>query len=125
MDPAAGLRFLTELTETERRKYVDQIRVIGGFVLVGLALIAAGSTLTRVLVGDYWKWLLTLGGGFVATLPSLRLNELYSSKARVGALVQLRAEYERASAPFTDVSADERAKLTAWVEKLYEKTLGL
>ncbi|GLC25761.1 hypothetical protein [Roseisolibacter agri] len=125
MDPAAGRRFLTELTETERRKYVDQVRLIAALGIVGLALITTGSLLTGVLLTDYWKWLLTLGGGFIASLSSVRLNDLYGTKARLGALAQLLSDFERASAPLTDVPPAELAKLSERVERLYDRTLGL
>jgi hypothetical protein len=125
MDPAVGRRFLTELTETERRKYVDQVRLIMGLVVLGVALITVGSLFTGVLLTDYWKWLLTLGGAFVASLSSVRLNDLYTTKARLSALVLLRTDFERASAPLTDVPPAELAKLSARVERLYDKTLGL
>ena len=70
-----------------------------GLVCLGVILIALGSFLTGVLLADYWKWLLTLGGTFVASLSSLRINEIYGAKAKIGALVQLRNDFERASMP--------------------------
>lgn len=125
MERSANIRFLDDVLTTQRQMYRVQLWLAAGLVIVGVVLIVLGSFLAGVVLPDYWKWLLTLGGTFVASLSSLRVNDFFGAKGRLAALVQLRLEFERSSTGLNAPSPEEIVRLRERVEKLYDKTLGL
>ena len=121
----SGASFLDRLLANQRQMYRVQLCIAISLVVAGLSLIAVGSVFAGVLLPDYWKWLLALGGTLVASLSSLKVNEIYSTKSRIDALSLLRADFVRASSPLAATPAEDLAMLEDRVRRLFDRTLGL
>jgi hypothetical protein len=118
------IQFLEETIKLSQQAYQMQRRVTAALVLIGIGLIVTGTVLTQFVVPDYWKWVLTLGGTFTASLSTTRAKDISSERDRISALQSLKQEIEQFSL-LAAPNSQEYERLCERVERLFDKRLGL
>lgn len=115
------LRFIESAIRSQRQLQRLQLVLALVVIMMGLACIVVAQWFGTALVPDNLKQLVSLGGGFLATLSSFPLKQLYDRRLKISALELLSTRWQRMLAG--DLSPDEAAGLRQRFEKIWD--LGL
>jgi hypothetical protein len=115
------LRFIESAIRSQRQLQKLQLGLALAVFVLGLACIVVAQWFGAALVPDNLKQLVSLGGGFLATLSSFPFKQLYDRRFKISALELLSARWQRMLAG--DLAPDEAADLRLRFDKIWE--LGL
>jgi hypothetical protein len=115
------IRFLEEVISNQRQ--LQRLQLVLATVVFGLGIvcIAVSQWLGPTLVPDNLKQVASLGGGFLATLSSFPLKQLYDRRFKISAIRLLLSGLQRKLAGTT--TPEEAAALQQRFDKLWD--LGL
>ena len=120
---ASHINFLGQAIASQRAALRFHLVLASGVIILGLATILIAQKQASSLVPENFKWLLQLGGGFVSTLSTFPLKEIFSRRDRIAALSFLEQEFTRlTAAPVPDNQQMERLEQRFW--QFIDKGLG-
>jgi hypothetical protein len=103
--------------QLQRLQFALALAIVG----LGILCVALTQWFSGSVVPETAKQLGSLGGGFIATLSTFPLKQLYDRRFKIAALEYLLAGWRRAAAG--DVSAEEQAGLQQRFDKILDAGL--
>jgi hypothetical protein len=121
-EPAAGarekVRFIESMIHDERTLVRLRLALAVAVFALGIVLIVLGQWLDTTAPADNIKRVTALGGGFVSSLSSFPLTQLFAARRKVSGLVFLRDGWQRMG---TGATAPDEAK---HLEEIFYKLWG-
>jgi len=124
MSLLSNIDFLDKTIATQRSTLRFHLGWAFGVVGLGVGAIALVQRAPGSAIPENLKWLLTIGGGFISSLSSFPLKEIFSRRDKITALVFLRHELARLQASATPVDAPEIQRLEQRFWQFIDKSLG-
>lgn len=124
MDVVSSIRFLDDAIDSQRTALRFHLILATGVIIAGLCAIVLTHLLTGSVIPENLKWLLTLGGGFLSTLSSFPLRDIFSRRDKVHALVFLRQELQRLQDAATPADPQQLERLQQRFWQFIDKCLG-
>ena len=116
------IRFLTNVVSGQRQLQRLQLGLAIVVFGLGIACIVSAQWLGAALIPDNIKSLSSLGGGFIASLSSLPIKQLYDRRFKISAIELLLSGLQRNLDG--DVKPEEAAALRQRFDKLWDVGLG-
>jgi hypothetical protein len=124
MDDACAIKleFIRRAVASQRFTLRFQLCLAIGVIVFGVVLVLAIYRLGGAQAFETYKWFVTLGGGFIASVAGFPLKDLNTKKDKIDALLFLKQGYERL--PAEGAPDSDRSWLDERFRTLVDKSLG-